>query len=239
MKTSMARSLPAQLILSLGQQIISAEILPGTVLTSDSLVEKFGVSRTVVREALKVLQDKGVVKARTKTGTIVLERHEWNLLDPDVINWMKTSGLGPELIKDLEEVRASYEPWAARIAAKRRGSKDIAVLTTALKRMAEAFYSEGPTSNQIGEADAQFHQALLDATQNELIKRIGILFIPLLRIRDDMVRHVIEDSEFLVQHQSVLDAIIEEDADAAEYAMKTLLETASKSSFNARKGKNR
>ena len=239
MKTAMARSLPAQLILSLGQQIISGELLPGTVLTSDSLEAKYGVSRTVVREALKVLQDKGVVKARTKTGTIVLERYQWNLLDPDVISWMKTSGLGPELIRDLEEVRASYEPWVARIAAKRRGSKDVAALTTALKKMGDAFYSEGPTSNQIGEADALFHQALLDATQNELMKRIGVLFIPLLRIRDDMVRHVVEDAEFIVQLQAVLDAIIDEDPDAAEFAMKALLDTASQASLKARKGKNR
>ena len=99
----MARNLPRQLVLELGGKIIGGEIPPGTILTSDTLEAQFGVSRTVVREALKVLHDKGLTRARTKTGTIVLERQEWNLLDPDVIAWLRTSGLAPELLKDLEE----------------------------------------------------------------------------------------------------------------------------------------
>jgi DNA-binding FadR family transcriptional regulator len=222
-------------VISLGNQIVSGKIAPGSVITSDVLEAQFGVSRTVVREALKVLHDKGLTRARTKTGTIVLERHEWNLLDPDVISWLQASGLGRELVRDLEEVRASYEPWVARIAAKRRGSKDISALTNSLKKMTDAFYQEGPQSDAIGEADAAFHQALLDATQNELMKRIGKLFIPLLKIRDDMVRHVIDDGEFLIQHQAVLDAIVEEDADLAEAAMKVLLSHAIQASTDARK----
>ena len=227
--------MPTQIVISLGNQIVSGKIAPGSVITSDVLEAQFGVSRTVVREALKVLHDKGLTRARTKTGTIVLERHEWNLLDPDVISWLQASGLGRELVRDLEEVRASYEPWVARIAAKRRGSKDISALSGSLKKMTDAFYQEGPQSDAIGEADAAFHQALLDATQNELMKRIGKLFIPLLKIRDDMVRHVIDDGEFLIQHQAVLDAIVEEDADLAEAAMKVLLSHAIQASTDARK----
>jgi DNA-binding FadR family transcriptional regulator len=138
-------------------------------------------------------------------------------------------------VRDLEEVRASYEPWVARIAAKRRGSKDISALTNSLKKMTDAFYQEGPQSDAIGEADAAFHQALLDATQNELMKRIGKLFIPLLKIRDDMVRHVVDDGGFLIQHQAVLDAIVEEDPDLAESAMKVLLSQAIQASTDARK----
>ena len=129
MKTKIARNLPAQIVENIGSKIVHGEIMPGTILTSDTLEEKFKVSRTVVREALKVLHDKGLTKARTKTGTIVLERTNWNLLDEDVISWMQISGLSPELVRDLEEVRASYEPWVARIAAKRRGTKDVADLT--------------------------------------------------------------------------------------------------------------
>ena len=227
--------MPTQIVISLGNQIVSGKIAPGSVITSDVLEAQFGVSRTVVREALKVLHDKGLTRARTKTGTIVLERHEWNLLDPDVISWLQASGLGRELVRDLEEVRASYEPWVARIAAKRRGSKDISALSGSLKKMTDAFYQEGPQSDAIGEADAAFHQALLDATQNELMKRIGKLFIPLLKIRGDMVRHVIDDGEFLIQHQAVLDAIVEEDADLAEAAMKVLLSYAIQASTDARK----
>ena len=73
MKTKIARNLPAQIVENIGSKIVHGEIMPGTILTSDTLEEKFKVSRTVVREALKVLHDKGLTKARTKTGTIVLE----------------------------------------------------------------------------------------------------------------------------------------------------------------------
>jgi DNA-binding FadR family transcriptional regulator len=235
MKTKVTRNLPTQIVVSLGSQIISGEIPAGKVITSNSLEMQFGVSRTVVREALKVLHDKGLTRPRTKTGTIVLERYEWNLLDPDVVLWLHQSGLGKDLVRDLEEFRSSYEPWVARIAAKRRGSKDIAILNAELKKMTDAFYQEGPHSELIGETDVAFHQALLDATQNELMKRIGRLFIPLLRMRDDMVRHVVEDADFIIQHQAVLDAIIEEDADLAESAMKALLNQATKISSDARK----
>mgnify|MGYP002632370994 CR=1 FL=1 len=235
MKISVARNLPAQIVQTLGNQIASGEIPVGTVVTSNFLEMKFGVSRTVVREGLKVLHDKGLTKARTKVGTIVLERSQWNLLDPDVISWLQNAGLGPELVRDLEEVRASYEPWVARIAAKRRGTRDINALNMAMKTMADAFYNEGSDSSKIGEADLIFHQALLDATQNELMKRMGLLFIPLLKIRDELVRHVITDGEFLITHRAVVDAIIDEDADAAELAMKALLGDANRASNSLRK----
>lgn len=235
MKTKIARNLPTQIVWDLGGRIVSGAVPPGTILTSDTLEAQFGVSRTVVREALKVLHDKGLTRARTKIGTIVLEREEWNLLDPDVISWFRNSGLAPELLKDLEEVRASYEPWVARIAAKRRGSKDVAILSAALKRMTDAYYGDGMRSTIIGEADMAFHQGMLDATQNELMKRIGTLFIPLLRIRDEMVRDVIDDGSFIIQHQAVLDAIIDEDPDGAELAMKALLQTAAQASSSARR----
>ena len=119
MNVGIARNLPAQIVLELGSHIISGEIKPGSILTSDILESQFGVSRTVVREALKVLHDKGLTRARTKVGTIVLEREEWNLLDPDVISWLRDSSLPPQFLKDLEEVRSSYEPRVARMAAER------------------------------------------------------------------------------------------------------------------------
>ena len=235
MRTAVARNLPAQIISTLGSQIVSGKIPAGSILTADSLELQFSVSRTVVREALKVLHDKRLTRARKKIGTIVLGRNEWNLLDPDVIHWLNDSGLVPELVKDLEEVRSSYEPWVARIAAKRRGTKDINALTAAMKRMTDAFHEDGPDSPIIGEADSEFHQALLDATQNELMKQMGLLFIPLLKIRDEMVRHVISNGDFLTTHQATLDAIIDEDADAAEIAMRALLEEATRSSNTFRK----
>ncbi len=235
MKTKISRSLPTQIVIELGSKIVHGDIAPGTILTSDSLEEKYGVSRTVIREALKVLHDKGLTRARTKTGTIVLERSEWDLLDEDVLKWLQISGLSVELITDLEELRSTYEPGVARVAAKRRGSRDIAQLKSSLKKMTDAFYAEGPNSELIAQADVEFHEALQVATQNDLIKKMGKLILPLLRIRDDLVRHATAEADFIIQHQAILDAVIDEDPDSAELAMKVLLETAAQTSSVIRK----
>lgn len=237
MKTKMARNLPTQIVNELGSKIVHGEIQPGTILTSDMLEAKYLVSRTVIREALRVLHDKGLTKARTKTGTIVLERTEWNLLDLDVLNWLQASGLSSELITDLEELRSTYEPGVVRIAAKRRGTKDITHLKVALKKMTDAFYEQGSTSPLIGEADMEFHEALQTATQNDLVKKMGRLLLPLLKIRGDLVGHAVAEADFLVQHQAILDAVIDEDPDAAEAAMKVLLENAARASSTVRKRK--
>ncbi|KRO48397.1 MAG: hypothetical protein ABR71_05915, partial [Actinobacteria bacterium BACL4 MAG-120820-bin23] len=189
----------------------------------------------VVREALKVLHDKGLTRPRTKTGTIVLERSEWNLLDEDILNWLQASGLSTDLIADLEELRSTYEPGVVRIAAKRRGSRDITQLKKALKNMTDAFYADGPNSALIAQADVEFHEALQVATQNELIKKMGKLILPLLKIRDNLVEYEIVEADFIIQHQAILDAIIDEDPDSAELAMKVLLETAAQTSSVARK----
>jgi GntR family galactonate operon transcriptional repressor len=235
MKTKISRSLPTQIVIELGSKIVHGDIEPGTILTSDSLEQKYGVSRTVIREALKVLHDKGLTRARTKTGTIVLERAEWDLLDEDVLNWLQISGLSVELITDLEELRSTYEPGVARVAAKRRGSRDIAQLKSSLKKMTDAFYAEGPNSALIAQADVEFHEALQVATQNDLIKKMGKLILPLLKIRDDLVGHAIVEADFIIQHQAILDAVIDEDPDSAELAMKVLLETAAQTSSVIRK----
>jgi DNA-binding FadR family transcriptional regulator len=235
MKTKISRSLPTQIVIELGSKIVDGDIAPGTILTSDSLEQKYAVSRTVIREALKVLHDKGLTRPRTKTGTIVLERTEWDLLDEDVLNWLQISGFGVELITDLEELRSTYEPGVARIAAKRRGSRDIAQLKRSLRKMTDAFYTEGPNSVLIAQADVEFHEALQIATQNDLIKKMGKLILPLLKIRDNLVGHVVVESDFIIQHQAILDAVIDEDPDSAELAMKALLETAAQTSSIVRK----
>jgi DNA-binding FadR family transcriptional regulator len=87
----------------------------------------------------------------------------------------------------------------------------------------------------MAQADVEFHQALQIATQNDLIKKMGKLILPLLKIRDNLVGHVVVESDFIIQHQAILDAVIDEDPDSAELAMKALLETAAQTSSIVRK----
>jgi len=236
MRKSISRNLPGQLISMIGNEIIAGEILPGEIITSDALEARFGVSRTVVREAMKVLNDKGLIRARTKIGTIVLERSEWNLLDVEVISWLQQSGLASDLLVDLDEVRASYEPSAARLAAQRRRPEDIATLEKAFEAMREAFKKEGQASIKFVEADLIFHRTILAATQNELMKRLGELFLPLLGVRIELV-HPERDGAFILDHQAVLAAITNSEPDAAEAAMKHLIEDAREGSSKHEKEK--
>lgn len=224
MNADFAGNLTQQVIDSLGLRIVRGEILEGEVTTASSLQEQYGVSRTVVREAFRVLQSKGMMQARTKTGTSVLPRSAWNLLDSEVIGWYRHAGTGAELVENLEEIRESYEPWAARMAARRRTDVDLAALRNAYENMEATTKGEGAGSPAVVEADLQFHQATLEATHNVIMIRLGLLVQPVLQIRDEMTLHHDSPTDFLDDHRAVLDAIEKQQPGWAEEAMRDLLD---------------
>jgi DNA-binding FadR family transcriptional regulator len=214
-----------QLVEKLGIGIASGKIAEGTVLTSTHLEALYGVSRTVVREALQILHNLGLTHARTKLGTIVLNRREWNLLDSQVIGWCHVAGDANALMSDFSEVRYMYEMRAARLAARKRGTSDLLKLNASLKNMRDAFFEEGPESQKLHASHLEFHNVILDATQNEFMARLSVLFTPMLRLRFEIVNAQIKiDGTFLLRHKSLVEAITESDEDAAEKAMGILLD---------------
>lgn len=228
MSTKLKRSqagLSEQLVGSLGTEIAAGKIAEGTVLTSAHLEITYGVSRTVVREALQVLHNLGLTRARTKLGTVVLNRREWNLLDSDVIYWCQVAGDANALMSDFAEVRYMYEMRAARLAARKRGTSDLTKLNLSLKQMRDAFFEEGPESEKLHLAHLEFHAILLEATQNEFMSQLSSLFKPMLSLRFKIVNAQIKiDGSFLLRHKTLVDAITEGDEDAAEKAMDVLLD---------------
>jgi len=218
-----------QLVEKLGLEIASGKIAEGTVLTSTHLEALYGVSRTVVREALQILHNLGLTRARTKLGTVVLNRQEWNLLDANVIHWCHVAGDANALMSDFSEVRYMYEMQAARLAARKRGTSDLIKLNASLKIMRDAFFEEGPESQKLHVAHLEFHNVILQATQNEFMARLSVLFTPMLRLRFEIVNAQIKiDGTFLVRHKTLVDAITEGDEDAAEKAMGILLDISHK-----------
>ena len=217
------RSLPAQLIHTLGREVVSGELAAHTVFTADDLERRFKVSRTVVREAAKVLRSKGLLDARPKVGMVVLRRDRWNLLDADVIAWHQDTDSNQTLIRDLEEMRSVFEPWAARIAAQRRTVDDIATLEGAYDSMARDMASGHADHLAASVADLLFHRTLLAATRNELMSRLGQLIAPALRLRNQMTLAHAHDDSFLVLHEAVLQAVRTQRPGDAERAMHTLL----------------
>ncbi len=237
MKTNFVGNLTQQVVDSLGIRIVRGEIGEGDIITASSLQEQYGVSRTVVREAFQILQSKGMIQARTKTGTSVLSKASWNLLDSELIGWYRNAGAGAELVEDLEEIRESYEPWAARMAARRRTDSDLTVLRNAYENMVAATTKEGVGSPGVVEADLEFHQAILEATHNVIMIRLGLLVRPVLQIRDEMTLRHSTSTDFLEDHRAVFDAIDNQQLGWAEEAMRDLLDRSAQDTAKLRKGR--
>jgi DNA-binding FadR family transcriptional regulator len=214
-------NLHLQIARHIGSLIAQGTLKPESVLPTESLLgDQFGVSRTVLREAIKVLASKGLVEVRRKTGTRVRPRTHWNMLDPEILTW-SFSGAGMHAgLTDLLEVRKIIEPAAARIAAQRATSENLAEIRSAYLGMAAAL-EDLPSSI---ESDVRFHLAVLMATHNAFMRPFGALIETALRAsfrltssNNKLYRRI------LPLHRAVADAIEAGDGDAAETAMQAVL----------------
>jgi len=163
------RNLHDQVIQEIGRLIISGEIKPGELLPrEEALAQRMAVSRSALREALKVLGSKGLIETKQKTGTRVRDPRYWNQLDADILGWRCASMPTEDFVEKLVEMRAIIEPAAAAAAAKRRTAEQLARIKQAYEAMDAALDQDAWTK-----ADLQFHEAVLDASNNELM---GSLF---------------------------------------------------------------
>ena len=152
----------------LGTAIAQGRFPVGSKLPPEPALEtRFGVSRSVVREAVKTLAAKGLVSVRPRHGTEIRPRSDWNLLDRDVLSWLTgNTGADRDLLLAIEEVRAIIEPAAAALAAVRATSEDRARIEEALAAMKrERSDAAGAVS-----ADKAFHLAILTATHNPILQ---------------------------------------------------------------------
>ncbi|WP_427963482.1 FadR/GntR family transcriptional regulator [Altererythrobacter sp.] len=150
----------------LGTSIVTGLHKPGSVLPGEiEIAEKFGVSRSVVREALRMLSVRGLIESRPKIGTRVRERKHWQLLDPKLLEWMFESPPPAKFVRNLFELRLIVEPAAAELAAQKKTARQLATLGHAVEEMAR--HSLHTSEGQL--ADQEFHAAILEATDNELL----------------------------------------------------------------------
>ena len=147
---------------------MSGDIRPGEGLpNTQDLSAELGVSRSSLREAIKVLGAKGMLEVRPRTGTRVLPRSSWNLMDPELLGWCGPS-LDPDLVRSLLECRELIEPGAAAMAAQRATNTQLAIIEAALERMAQA-----ASLDERVEADLDFHVAVLRASGNPFLAQWG------------------------------------------------------------------
>jgi GntR family transcriptional regulator, galactonate operon transcriptional repressor len=217
------RGLHGQVVESIGARIIRGDFPPGVALVPEDLEREYDVSKTVIREALRVLAAKGLVDSRQKRGTYVRPRSAWSLLDADMLRWQGRENPDSAFLENLAEVRSIVEPAGARLAAQRRTDADLAALEDALAAMAGA----GRDADAVIAADLRFHRALLDSAHNELLSRMEVVIETGLRVRDEIVHQGGHWADSVPAHRALLEAVRAADGDAAVAAMRDLLAQAS------------
>lgn len=218
----LTHSLSGQVAREIGRRIVAGHYAPRTQIEDEaSLAARYGVSRSVIRDAVKVLVGKGLVSVRRGIGTTVTPRSAWGLLDDDVLAWHQSAPASAEFLIHLTDFRLVIEPKAARWAAERASAEEIGVIEKAFDEMQS--HSAGSSDDFIS-ADARFHRAILRASHNDFIAAAeGVIFIALLDSIRLTNRAPEENALSLPFHQAVARAVIERQPDNAEAAMERLL----------------
>jgi DNA-binding FadR family transcriptional regulator len=208
----------------LGVAILSGHYAIGAALPPEPMLcTELGVSRTVVREAVKSLVAKGIVSTGPKVGTRVLPEDRWNWFDPDVIVWQSRVGLTAEFLRDLQEMRRIVEPAAVRLAAERASKQDIAAAEAAYQGMRSAIDEGGDYVSH----DLKFHQALLLASGNRMMVQMSKALSALLRTSFEIsTKRKDGPRNSLPLHRAVLDAVISRNPARAEKAILVLIDGA-------------
>ncbi len=218
----MTTGLHADLLDQLGRLVASGELAEGAVLRAEEMEAHFGVSRTVVREAVRVLESMGMVASKRRIGTTVAPIAGWNVFDPMVIRW-RLAGPGRDAqLRSLSELRAGFEPTAAAFAAQRATPEQCGLLTGAVMDMAVHGRS-GDLEAYLG-ADVVFHRTLLAATGNEMLTALADVVAEVLtgRTHHGLMPATPEPAAIRL-HADVAQAVQSRDAPAARRAMEAIV----------------
>ncbi len=208
----------------LGEAIVSGFYAPGAAMPPETvLCTELGVSRTVVREAVKSLVAKGLVSTGPKVGTRVLPSDQWNWFDPNVVAWQSKIGLTREFLRDLQDLRRVVEPAAVRLAAERATPEDLADVEAAYAGMKHAIEFGGDYVTY----DLLFHQGLLKACHNRMVVQMSKAIGALLRTSFEITTTKPNGpAQSLPLHRAVLNAVIAGEPDKAERAVLKLIDSA-------------
>jgi DNA-binding FadR family transcriptional regulator len=218
---SRGRGLHGQLVQQLGQMIVSGDLGADRPLVPEEIGQRFEVSRTVVRESLRVLEAKGLVSARPNVGTRVRPVSDWNLLDPDIIEWRAFGPQREDQRRELCELRASIEPLAARLAAVRKREEVQQRVADMVEIMGQAL-AQGD-SLTFSRADAEFHGLLLQSAGNRMLEHLTGIVSSALQVSGGPSAGCVRPSEAAVaRHQQIADALAAGDEATAESAMRAL-----------------
>lgn len=225
--TEMMSSLPTgaakQAVEVLGRRITNDVYTQDSVLpTEEELAQSLGVSRATVRDAVKVLSGKGLLRTARRYGTRVRRIEEWNLIDGDVVSWHEPSHPRfRRIFAETTEIRTILEPAAAALAASRGTPEQVQTLLEA----ANAIHPGQVDVERLFAADCQFHVTLLDMTQNNVMRQMRQIILTMLRVSYEFgVVNPKNDKVSREGHLAVAEAIAARDSEGARRAMSAMLE---------------
>ncbi|MDO0925379.1 FadR/GntR family transcriptional regulator [Streptomyces sp. TG1A-8] len=219
---SRGRGLHGQLVQQLGQMIVSGDLGADRPLVPEEIGQRFEVSRTVVRESLRVLEAKGLVSARPNVGTRVRPVSDWNLLDPDIIEWRAFGPQRDDQRRELSELRWTIEPLAARLAAG-HGREEVQQRISDMVEIMSHSVAQGDALT-FARADSEFHSLLIQLAGNRMLEHLFGIVSSALQVSGGPVTGCDRPSEAsLAQHARIVDALGTGDGTAAEAAMRQLL----------------
>lgn len=213
------------LLSALGTAIVSGEYSAGQVITLDGLSAQHGVSRSVVREAVRVLESMGMVESRRRVGITIQPASKWNVFDPIVIRWRLESGDQAAQLLSLSELRRGFEPAAAALAARRADPHQCRIMAAAVSDM--VVHGRSGDLDAYLLADKIFHQTMLEASGNEMFRALNGVVAEVLtgRTHHGMMPDI-PNPAAIALHDEVARAIRLRDEVAAERAMRAIIDEA-------------
>ena len=215
----LGRKLTYGMLDAIGRAIVVGDYDGAIFPTEAELAKQHGVSRSVTREAVKMLTAKGLLSARPRQGTIVQPTTSWNLFDTDVLRWLLERQFSIDLLRQFNELRVAIEPEAAALAARVATVDDIERVNAGLKRMERAERGEDDTL----ESDIAFHIAVLRASRNPFYAQFRDVVSTALRTSIRFTNRIKGRTASVADHAAVRDAIAAHDPDAARSAMRHLI----------------
>jgi DNA-binding FadR family transcriptional regulator len=222
---SIVGALHSNLLSALGTGIVSGEFATGQVLTLEGVSAQFGVSRSVAREAIRVLESMGMIESRRRVGITIQPAANWNVFDPRLIRWRLDAGDRAAQLLSLSELRRGFEPAAAALAARRANPDQCRIMAAAVSDM--VMHGRSGDLEAYLLADKVFHRTLLEASGNEMFRALNDVVAEVLTGRTHHgMMPASPNPAAIALHDEVARAIRLRDEDTAERAMRAIIDEA-------------
>lgn len=201
------RSLHVQVAREIARGILSGDMPQGSIIPGEmALCEQFGISRTALREAVKLLTSKGLLESRPKIGTRVVDRAYWNFLDSQLIEWMDGLGDVDHFCFQFLGLRRAVEPEACALAAKHASVEQRIELSEIFQQMVEISEAEVFDQKRWTDVDTEFHSLIFNATGNDFYLPFGNILTTM--FVNFIVHSSEEGSTCIEQHRQIYEAIM-------------------------------